>query len=98
MTLRRIRRRWRALFGREQLERDLDEEMRLHLQLETDDLMRTRGLARDEAERQARLRFGGVDRHTESHRDVRGTRWLEDAAGDLRYAIRALRRTPGFTA
>ena len=97
MTLRTIRRRWRALFDRQALERELDDEMHLHLQLETDDLMRTRGLSRAEAEREARLRFGGVDRYTESHRDVRGTRWLEDGVADLRYALRTLRRTPAFT-
>lgn len=97
MTLRIIRRRLRALFAREDLERELDDEMRLHLELETNDLMRTRGLTRAEAERQARLRFGGVARHTEAHRDERGTRWIEDTAGDLRYALRALRRTPAFT-
>ena len=97
MTLRMIRRRLRALFAREDLERELDDEMRMHLELETKDLMQTRGLSRTEAERQARLRFGGVVRHTEAHRDERGTRWLEDTAGDLRYALRALRRTPAFT-
>jgi tetratricopeptide (TPR) repeat protein len=53
--------------------------------------------SREAAERQARLRFGGVDRHVESHRDVRGTRWVEDGVADLRYAVRALLRTPAFT-
>lgn len=97
MTLRTIRRRLRALFSRDHLERELDDEVRMHLQLEADDLMRTRGLGREEAERQAKLRFGGVDRHVESHRDARGIRWLEDGVADLRYAGRALRRSPTFT-
>ena len=69
MTRRQIGRRLRALFGREGLERELHNEMKNHLELETEDLMRTRGLPRDEARRQAALRFGGVDRHVERGRD-----------------------------
>jgi predicted permease len=97
MTSRQIGRRLRALVGRDHLERELQDEMKTHLELEAQDLVRTRGLSVAEARRQAALRFGGVDRHVEAHRDVRGTRWLEDAAGDIRYATRALRRTPAFT-
>ena len=86
-----------ALFSRQAVERDLTDEVHFHLQMEIDDLVRSRGLSREEAQRQARLRFGGVDRHTESHRDARGVRLIEDSIADLRYAVRALRRTPAFT-
>jgi len=87
----------RALRDREALERGLSEEMRLHIDLEAADLARTRGLDPLEARRQALLRFGGVERFKEAHRDARGTRWLEDLAQDVKYAARSLRRNPGFT-
>ncbi len=87
----------RAFLQRRTLERDLDDEMRLHLDLETRDLMRTSGLPRAEAERQARIAFGGVERYKESHRDARGWRWLEELGQDVRYAARALRRAPLFS-
>lgn len=97
MTRQTLLRRIRALVSRQSVERELSDEVRFHLQMEADDLIRERGVTRDEAERMARLRFGGVDRHVEAHRDVRGVRLLEDSIADLRYAVRALRRTPAFT-
>ena len=51
----------------------------------------------DEARRAARVTFGGVERVREDHRDARGTRLLDDALADLRYAVRWLARSPGFT-
>lgn len=88
--------RLRALFGRPAIERELSDEMRHHLEMETEDLVR-QGLPRAEAERRARIAFGGVERFKEEHRDVRGTRWLEELWQDLRYAARALRRAPLFS-
>ncbi|HET7025570.1 MAG TPA: ABC transporter permease, partial [Gemmatimonadales bacterium] len=93
----RISHRLRALFGGRALDRELSEEMRLHLELEAEELARTEGLSADEARRRARVAFGGVDRYAEAHRDVRGWRWLEDLWNDVRYGIRGLRRTPAFT-
>ena len=55
------------------------------------------GMERREAERRAFLEFGNLAQIEESVRDVRG-RWLDDTSRDLRYAIRTLRRDPGFTA
>src|SRR5207302_4694496 len=55
------------------------------------------GMLRDEAERQARARFGGVERYKEEGRDVRGTGWLADFMQDTRYARRTLSQNPGFT-
>ena len=95
--MRRALGRLRALINRARLEYELDEEMRLHIDLEAADLARTRGLAPDEARRQAMIAFGGVERYREAHRDARGARGLEDLARDTRYAIRALARAPGFT-
>ncbi|MBK9066747.1 MAG: ABC transporter permease [Gemmatimonadetes bacterium] len=86
----------RAVFRREALERELDEELRFHLEQEAA-RHRAAGLPAAEAMRQARLAFGGLEVVKEQTRDGRGVRWLERAGQDLRYAVRALRRTPGFT-
>lgn len=87
-----------AWFRNRKLERDLDDEMRLHLELEARDIAQREGVSPTEAERRARIAFGGVERFKEEHRDVRGMRWLEESLQDLRYALRALRRTPLFSA
>jgi len=91
-----LRGRLRALFRRGALERDLADEIRLHLEMETEANIR-RGMAPDEARRAARIAFGGVERVREDHRDARGTRLLDDALADLRYAVRWLARSPAFT-
>ena len=91
-----LRFRWRALFRRAEVEREMDEELRFHLEREAAKLER-RGLDAAEARRQARLEFGGVDRVKEEARDARGVRVLETMLRDLRYAIRGLRARPGFT-
>jgi putative ABC transport system permease protein len=95
--LRRISRRLRALASGRAIDRELDEEMRLHVDMEAADLARSRGLAPDEAHRHAMLAFGGVDRYAEEHRDARGVRWLEEFGQDVRYSMRGLLRSPGFT-
>jgi putative ABC transport system permease protein len=92
----RWQRRTIALFRAPALERDMAEEMRLHVELEAEELARTRGLSVSDAMHQARLAFGGTERFKEEGRDARGTRWLEDLASDARYAMRTLRRAPGF--
>ena len=90
--------RWNALFRRAARERELDEEMRLHVELEAEELARAGGLPQDEAHRRARAAFGSMDRYTEDLRDQRSTRPLEDLARDAAYALRGLRRSPGFAA
>ena len=94
---RRLARRLRALIHRDSLDRDVDDEMRLHLEMEANELARVHGIPVDEARRRAAIAFGGVDRFAEEHRDARGVRWVEELAHDVRYAARALRRSPGFT-
>jgi predicted permease len=94
----RLGRRLTALTQKRRLEREMDDEMRLHLELEAEDLARTRGLSPDDARRQARIAFGGVERFREEGREARGTRWIEDLGADLRYGARTLRRYPGFAA
>jgi len=91
-----LRYRWRALFERRELERDLEDELRFHLEREAEKY-RGQGLSPDEAMRRARLAFGGVDRAKESSRDGRGTRLFDGFVQDVRYAWRSLGRTPAFT-
>lgn len=87
----------RALLQRRRVETDMEKEMRLHLDLETEANVRA-GMAPDEARRQALIAFGGVDRAQEDVRDARLTRWLEHFAADLRFALRGIRKSPGFSA
>jgi len=95
-VLGRLHRRTSALIRKRVLERDMDAELRFHIEMEAEELARTRGLSRGEALRQARVAFGGVERYKESGRDARGTRLLEDLIADTRFALRVLRRAPGF--
>lgn len=90
-----LRGRLRALFRRDAVERDLADEMRFHLDMETQRNI-GRGMPPDAARRVATLEFGGVERAREEHRDARGTRFLEDSIADLRYALRWLGRSRGF--
>lgn len=73
----------------------MEEEFRFHLEMETERLVAA-GVARDEARRRALVAFGGLDHHREAMRDGRGARLLADFAGDVRYGLRAIRRSPGF--
>lgn len=98
LWLQRLRRRARALFRRADVDREMADELRSHLELETEHLMRTRGLTRKEARRQAHVAFGGVTRYEEAGRDARGVRALEDFIRDLGQALHTLRRTRGFAA
>jgi putative ABC transport system permease protein len=94
--LRRLRSRLRALFARDQVERELEDELRFHIELETE--MRVgRGMARDEARYSALRDFGGVSQVAERCRQERGVEWMETVVQDLRYGLRVLRRQPGFT-
>ncbi len=90
-----LRYRLRSVFRRSDVERDLADEIRFHLERETEKLV-TKGVAPDEARRQARLAFGGVEQTKEAARDARGVRWVEQVGQDLRYAVRGLKRSPGF--
>ena len=90
-------RRLRGTFRRSPRDRELEEELRLHLELASED-MRRRGESPDDAVGAARLQAGGVVQAMEALRDQRGLPWLDDLARDVRYALRSLRRTPAFTA
>ena len=83
--------------GRRAAERDLDEELRLHLALERE-RHREAGLSEGDAARTARRRLGNGPLIRERTRDVWGWRWLDDLGRDARHAARALGRSPGFAA
>ena len=89
--------RLRALVRRDAMEEDLDDEIRLHIELETEANLRA-GLDPGAARREALRRFGGVQRVKEDVRDERGVRPLEDFVADIRFAARSLRKSPAFTA
>jgi len=92
-----IRFRLRALFARGVMERELDAELRFHVDRETEKLVR-QGVPPAEAQRQARVAFGGIDRIKDDARDQRGVQFLDHLAQDIRYAARGLRNRPAFTA
>jgi putative ABC transport system permease protein len=89
--------RLRALLRSKVVESELDEELRLHFDLQVEKYLKS-GLPREEACRQARLAFGGLDQVKEECRDARGLYLLEFLAQDVRYGFRMLRRSPAFTA
>ena len=93
--MRRLLARVKALLGANRLERELDDEVRAHLELAEHDA-RLRGLDPAEARSEALRRFGGIDQMKEVHRDDRSVRWLENFVKDVRYGLAGLRREPGF--
>lgn len=86
-----------GLFRRSRRDAALDEEVQAHLDLLAADYER-RGISPEGARLAARRAFGGIEPMRERYRDGLRLRWLEDLGHDMRYAMRGLRRNPGFTA
>ena len=84
-----------ALFRRRKLDVEMAEELRGHLELQTERNLAA-GMSPEEACYAARRQFGGVEQIKELARAQRGWPWLDDGLGDLRQTLRALRRNPGF--
>ncbi len=87
---------WDRVWRRDRLERELDDELRFHVDEIVAEKMRA-GLSPEEARRQARLEFGGLDQVKEECRDARGTRFVHDVAQDARFALRLLRKEPALS-
>jgi len=89
-------RRLAALFRRKHLEQELDAEVRSHLEMATE-MNRRAGMSEEEARREALRGFGGVEQTKELYRDQRGLPVIETTLQDLRFGLRMLRRSPGFS-
>ena len=93
---RRIIAQLRSLLANNRAEEDLAREVESHLTLLADDFQR-RGMSPDEAGLAARRAYGGVEQAKQAHRDERSLLWIEQSMQDLRYGLRTLGRSPGFT-
>ncbi|HUK53871.1 MAG TPA: ABC transporter permease [Candidatus Binatia bacterium] len=87
----------RNLLRRQRAARDLDDEVRAHLELLTEE-KRHQGMGLELARRAARIELGGIEQVKEEVREARSGILLEQLGQDIRYGVRQLRRNPGFTA
>ncbi len=90
-------RRFRSLFRRERLDRDLSDEIEFHLEMVAEEKIR-QGLSPEEARLAARREFGGVDQVKEAYRDARGFPAFESVLADCAHGLHVMRRNLSFTA
>jgi predicted permease len=89
--------RWSALMHRSAIRHELEEELLEHIQLRANDL-ESRGISRPEAERQARVDFGGFEHYREESHRAQGWSWAVTLLRDLKFGFRVLKKAPVFTA
>src|SRR5262245_57828209 len=85
-----------ALWRRNRIEDELNEEIREHIEMATEEYL-SRGMSLEEARYAARRSFGSVEQMKEIHREGRGLPRMERMVSDIRFALRSLSRKPGFT-
>ena len=93
----RMRSMWRGLRRGHQLDAAMHDEMRFHIEMEAERLVRERGLDPVEARRQALVVFGGVEKYKEEGRAARGLQWVDAMSLDARLGVRMLVKHRGLT-
>ena len=88
--------RLRSLFRRAKVEEELDDELRFHLERQMEKYLHA-GMSPEQARRQARMEFGGIAQIQEECREARGVTFLQTLSQDLRFGMRMLGKSPGFT-
>jgi putative ABC transport system permease protein len=96
--LARLRALWRGLSRPGQLDAEMDDEMRFHVDMQAERLVRERGLDAPEARRQALVAFGGLQKFRSEGRRTIGLHWVDAIVSDSTIAVRMLRKFPGLTA
>ena len=96
MNLTRFRSWLKWMVTGQRLESEMETEVRFHIDSRAADLAR-KGLSQQEAMRQARIEFGGIESHKDAVRASVGVRWWGELGSDMRHGLRLLRRNPGFT-
>src|ERR1700710_98382 len=91
-----LRLRFQSLFSRDKVDRELDEELRYHLERQIDENIAA-GMSREDARNNAFRSIQGLEQKKEECRDMRGLNLIDNVAQDVRFALRQLRKNVGFT-